>query len=51
VAAWPLREALLAYAERVRLMEIEVYERNVDRYMHGRTLKREPKIPDVFVND
>jgi hypothetical protein len=41
-----MREALLAYSARVRQARIEQYERNVDRYMHGRIAQHEPKPPD-----
>lgn len=51
VAGWSVREALLADLERVRQKERDAYERECDRYMHGRQAQDAPKVPEILASD
>jgi hypothetical protein len=45
VAAWPLRELCLAEVERRTREAVAAYQREVDRYYHGRIMKDKPTAP------
>lgn len=48
VAGWSVREALIADLERQRREAQDAYQRECDRYMHGRQAKDAPQPPEVL---
>ena len=53
VAGWSLREALLAYVELGRRRAREAYDRECDRYVHGRQVpdSEKPTKPAILANN
>lgn len=48
VAAWPLREALWAMRERLKRLAHDAYERQIDRWHHGRMATEMPTLPALL---
>jgi hypothetical protein len=48
VAGWSVREALIADLERQRREAQDAFQRDCDRYMHGRQAKDAPKPPEIL---
>ena len=48
IAAAPLREVLLAYVALLKREAQAAYERQIDRYYHGRSMREKPTPPDIL---